>query len=171
MSNYHALRSGVRRLANCWYRRGTAPPEEPSRSLSAVAAKRKSAAIFMASEEWPYGHSEHEEHDEEEEIKLEEVHRRVGGQTIRGWREVKVKRRQLVDLSSFSTREWAQEWERECEAPEAQGGAMEIGGAPLEVTTTLPSRLALGDVEIGPKNNSRPLMAKGRSFSQVTGYR
>ena len=82
---------------------------------------------------------------------LEEVHRRVGGQTIRGWREVKVKRRQLVDLSSFSTREWAQE----CEAPEAQGGAMEIGGAPLEVTTTLPSRLVLGDVEIGPENNTK----------------
>ena len=159
MSNYHALRSGVCRLANCWFRRGNAPPEEPSRSQSAVAAttplvaaKRKSAAVCMASEEWrPCGHSEHEEHDEEEEIKLEEVHRRVGGQTIRGWREVKVKRRQLVDLSSFSTREWA----RECKAPETQGGAMEIGGATLEVTTTLPSRLVLGDVEIGPKNNSK----------------
>lgn len=159
MSNYHALRSGVCRLANCWFKRGNVPPEEPSRSLSAVAAntpseaaKRKSAAVCMASEEWrPCGHSEHEEHDEEEEIKLEEVHRRVGGQSIRGWREVKVKRRQQVDLSSFSTREWA----RECEAPEAQGGAMEIGGAPLEVTTTLPSRLVLGDVEIGPENNSK----------------
>ena len=133
MSNYHALRSGVCRLANCWFRRGNVPPEEPSRSLSAAAeitpwavAQRQSAAVCMASEEWrPCDHSEHEEHDEEEEIKLEEVHRRVGGQSIRGWREVKVKRRQQVDLSSLSTREWA----REYEAPEAQGGAMEIGGA------------------------------------------
>ena len=32
---------------------------------------------------------------------------------------------------------------------------MEIGGASLEITTTLPSRLVLGDVEIGPENNSR----------------
>ena len=32
---------------------------------------------------------------------------------------------------------------------------MEIGGAPLEVTTTLPSRLVHGDVEIGPEKNSK----------------